>query len=181
MRRDVWFAVDDRVEHAVALVRTVQATLFAQHPVIIIQVSHDLSGEPLHRTTSARKRDIVDVSGEGKFVATGDPTNTLIDRIENDVADRHACGSALGQDVPKSHEISDEFRRVWSNFQAEKRAPYAVRRDARKEVLDISMKQMRMTLMPLQGPYHTAPSPMTQAIEDREEIEEFLEEIDVTP
>ena len=34
-----------------------------------------------------------------------------------------------------------------------------------------------MTLMPLQGPYHAAPSSVTQAIGERKEIEEFLEEI----
>ena len=34
-----------------------------------------------------------------------------------------------------------------------------------------------MTLMPLQGRHHAAPSSVTQAIGDRKEIEELLEEI----
>ena len=95
VRRDVWFAVDDCIQHAVTLVRTVEATLVAQDPVIILQVSRYLPREPLHRATSARKRDIVDVSGVSKFVAVGEPTNTLINGVEHDVTDRDACRSAL--------------------------------------------------------------------------------------
>ena len=93
--RDVGLAVDDCIQHAVAFVRTIESTLIAQDPIIILQVSGYLPREPLHRATSARKRDIVDVSGVRKFVAVGEPTKTLIKGVEHDVTDRDACWSAL--------------------------------------------------------------------------------------